>query len=91
MSFTKVFTLGRERPPRVNAAGELEDQSPAEEVYTVHWYVEPAENGGHESPAHPVIESVVSETTGEEVTDEEILNHATDVVDAEFNTAVTPY
>lgn len=82
------FTVERERPPVVNAAGELEDQEPEVITYTAIWYVEPAENGGRESPswaAYPEVESIVDSQGRAVPADREILAAADNAVNAAFN------
>lgn len=82
------FTMDRERPPAVNAAGELEDQEPETVTYTALWYVEPAENGGRESPsypAYPVVESVL-DPEGKDVSDDrDVMVAADNAVNAAYN------
>lgn len=82
------FTVERERPPVVNDAGELEDQEPEILTFTAIWYVEPAENGGRESPswaAYPEVESIVDSQGREVSSDRELMVAADNAVNAAFN------
>lgn len=83
------FKVERELPPAVNAAGELEDQSPELVTYTALWYVEGASGDGYNephTPAYPVIESVV-DALGNDVSDDgDIMAAADDAVNAAYNT-----
>lgn len=82
------FEVERELPPAVNAAGELEDQSPEVTTYTAIWYVEGASGDGYNEPyipAYPVLESVV-DANGVVMHDEgDLYNTALDAVNAVFN------
>ncbi len=85
-----AFKLDRERPPAVNAAGELEDQAPETLTYTALWYVESATGDGYNEPfvpAYPVIDAVL-DATGKDVSEDSAVMAAADnAVNAEYNTA----
>ena len=87
-SLRTEFAVERERPPVVNDAGELEDQEPEEVTYTAIWYVETATGDGYNepnTPAYPVIESVV-DANGVTMADEgDLYNTGLDAINAAFN------
>lgn len=90
-SYRTAFEYERERPPAETPSGELEDQGPEVVTYTVVWNVEPAENGGRESPswdAQPVMESILDEHGNLLETEDDgriEVNRAEDAMNAAYN------
>jgi len=81
------FTMYRDLPPAVGAAGELEDQEPTEVTYVASWRVVPAEGDGYNGPhipAYPVVESVVDALGNDMGDDREVLEAANNAMYTAF-------